>query len=113
MTRAPAKSHVAVLGASPKEERYSFKAVRMLKEGGTTVIPGYGRLYDETDVAEYRDMLVIIRDRIQAGIDAGDSLAKIVASRPALDYEGVFGTSEGPWSTNTFIEAIYRDLGDR
>jgi cyclase len=82
-------------------------------QGGTTVIPGYGRLYDETDVADYRDMLVIIRDRIQAGIDAGDSLAEIVASRPALDYEGVFGTSKGPWSTDTFIEAIYRDLGGR
>jgi hypothetical protein len=58
-------------------------------------------------------MLVIIRDRIQARIDDGDSLAKVLASRPALDYEGIFGASEGPWTTDAFIEAIYRDLGGR
>ncbi len=32
MTKANAKTTAAVLGASPKEDRYSFKAVRMLKE---------------------------------------------------------------------------------
>lgn len=82
-------------------------------QGGTTVIPGHGRLYDETDVAEYRDMLTIIRDRIQAQIDAGDSLADVHEARPALDYAGIFGSSDGPWSTDAFIEAIYRDLGGR
>jgi glyoxylase-like metal-dependent hydrolase (beta-lactamase superfamily II) len=82
-------------------------------QGGTIVIPGHGRLYDETDVAEYRDMLTIIRDRIQAGIDDGDSLSAIRSARPALDYAGIFGTSAGPWTTDAFIEAIYRDLGGR
>ena len=36
------------------------------QEGGTMVIPGHGRLCDEADVVEYRDMVTIIRDRIQA-----------------------------------------------
>ncbi len=35
------------------------------QEGGTYVIPGHGRLCDEADVVEYRDMVTIIRDRIQ------------------------------------------------
>lgn len=39
MSLAPPNSHVAVLGASPKEERYSFKAVHMLKEHGHQPIP--------------------------------------------------------------------------
>jgi glyoxylase-like metal-dependent hydrolase (beta-lactamase superfamily II) len=82
-------------------------------QGGTTVVTADGRLYDEADVAEYRDMLVIIRDRIQAGIDTGDSLAEVMASRPALDYEGVFGASDGPWTTEDFVTAIYRDLDGR
>ena len=38
-TLAPAGSRVAVLGASPKEDRYSFKAMRMLKEHGHKPIP--------------------------------------------------------------------------
>jgi glyoxylase-like metal-dependent hydrolase (beta-lactamase superfamily II) len=83
-------------------------------QGGTLVIPGHGRLYDETDVAEYRDMLTIIRDRIRAAIENGASLADVRRSRPALDYSGVFGAATGPWTTDAFIEAIYRELaGDR
>ena len=39
MTRAPEASRAAVLGASPKEDRYSFKAVHMLKEHGYQPIP--------------------------------------------------------------------------
>ena len=80
-------------------------------QGGTIVIPGHGRLYDETDVAEYRDMLNIVRDRIQSAIDDGDSLREVVRSRPALDYSGIYDAGSGPWTTATFVEAIYRDLG--
>jgi uncharacterized protein len=39
MTQAPEHSTVAVLGASPKEDRYSFKAVHMLKEHKHNPIP--------------------------------------------------------------------------
>ncbi len=39
MTKAVAQAKVAVLGASPKEDRYSFKAVHLLKEYGHTPIP--------------------------------------------------------------------------
>ena len=79
-------------------------------QGGTIVIPGHGRLYDETDVAEYRDMLTIIRDRVQASIDAGDALRETLQGRLALDYSGIYDASEGRWTTRAFIEAIYRSL---
>jgi glyoxylase-like metal-dependent hydrolase (beta-lactamase superfamily II) len=82
-------------------------------QGGTIVIPGHGRLYDETDVAEYRDMLTIVRDRVQSGIDAGESLREIMQARPALDYSGIYDAAGGPWTTDFFIEAIYRDLDGR
>jgi glyoxylase-like metal-dependent hydrolase (beta-lactamase superfamily II) len=79
-------------------------------EGGTLIIPGHGRLADIADVAYYRDMLVIIRDQIQHGIDSGLSLEEIQALRPALGYEGRFGADEGAWTTRMFVEAIYRSL---
>jgi glyoxylase-like metal-dependent hydrolase (beta-lactamase superfamily II) len=79
-------------------------------QGGTIVIPGHGRLYDETDVAEYRDMLTIVRDRIQHAIDEGESLREVLQMRPALDYAGIYGASGGSWTTETFVEAIYRNL---
>jgi glyoxylase-like metal-dependent hydrolase (beta-lactamase superfamily II) len=83
---------------------------KMLAEGGTYVIPGHGRISDEHDVAMYRDMLVIIRDRIQDMVNRKMTLEQVKAARPTLDYDGRYGTDTGPWTTAMFIEAIYREL---
>ena len=45
----------------------------MYTEGGTRVVPGRGRICDEFDVVEYRDMVTIVRDRVQAMIKKGMS----------------------------------------
>jgi hypothetical protein len=82
----------------------------MLEEGGTYVIPGHGRISDEHDVAMYRDMLVIIRDRIRAMADKKMTLEQVRAARPTLDYDGRYGTDTGPWTTAMFIDAIYREM---
>jgi glyoxylase-like metal-dependent hydrolase (beta-lactamase superfamily II) len=80
------------------------------QEGGTMVIPGHGRLCDEADVVEYRDMVTIIRDRIQDAIKHGQTLDQIKASRPTRDYDGRYGATTGPWTTDGFVEAVYRSL---
>ena len=80
------------------------------QEGGTIVIPGRGRLSDETDVANYRDMVTIIRDRIRNMITKGMSLEQIQQSKPTLDYDGVYNSPDGDWTNAGFVEAVYRDL---
>ena len=80
-------------------------------EGGTLVIPGHGRLSDSADVAYYRDMVTIIRDRVQAMIDKGMTLDQVKATRPTSDYEPRYGASSGPWTTDMFVEAVYVTLG--
>jgi glyoxylase-like metal-dependent hydrolase (beta-lactamase superfamily II) len=80
------------------------------QEGGTYVIPGHGRLSDEADVLEYRDMLTIIRDRIQDLVKKGSTIEQVKAARPTLDYDGRYGATAGPWTTDKFIEAVYRNL---
>ena len=82
------------------------------QEGGTKVIPAQGRLCEEADVVEYRDMVTIIRDRVQALIDDGMSLEEVQAARPSLDYDTVYGTDTGSWTTAMFVEAVYRSLGE-
>ena len=84
---------------------------KALQEGGTYVIPGHGRISDEHDVVMYRDMLVIIRDRIRDMVSKKMTLDQVRAARPTLDYDGRYGADTGPWTTAMFIEAIYRDLG--
>ena len=79
------------------------------REAGTIVIPGHGRLCDQYDVVEYRDMVTIIRDRVRDLIKAGRSLGEVRAAQPAKGYMGRYGQG-GAWTTDRFIEAIYRSL---
>lgn len=74
------------------------------QEGGTMVIPGHGRIADEADVVEYRDMITIIRDRIQDMIRKGMSLEQVKAARPTRDYDGRYG------DPTLMIEAAYREI---
>lgn len=80
------------------------------EEGGTYVIPGHGRLCDRSEVSDYRDMVTIIRDRIQAMLKKGMTLDQVKAARPTLDYDGIYGADTGPWTTSVFIETVYREL---
>lgn len=81
------------------------------QEGGTMVIPGYGRIGDEHDVLEYRDMVTIIRDRVQAAIDKKMTLAQVKAMKPSptYEYEPRFNRDPG-WTAEMFVEAIYTNL---
>jgi glyoxylase-like metal-dependent hydrolase (beta-lactamase superfamily II) len=79
---------------------------KYLQEGGTYVIPGHGRVGDEADIVEYRDMVVIIRDRIQDMVKRGLTLDQVKAARPSLDYDGRYGAESGA----RFVEAIYTIL---
>lgn len=80
------------------------------EEGGTYVIPGHGHICDQADVVEYRDMITIIRDRIQDLVKKGKTLEEVKAAKPTLDYDPVFGSTTGPWTTGQFIEAVYRSF---
>jgi glyoxylase-like metal-dependent hydrolase (beta-lactamase superfamily II) len=79
-------------------------------QGGTWVIPSHGRLSDTADVASYRNMLVMIRDRIQDMISKGMTLEQVKAARPTLDFDGRYGSSTGSWTTDMFVEASYRSV---
>jgi cyclase len=80
------------------------------EEGGTYVIPGHGRLCDRNAVANYRDMVTIVRDRIEDLVKKGKTLDQVKSARPTMDYDGIYGADSGPWTTDMFIETIYRDL---
>jgi hypothetical protein len=80
------------------------------EDGGTWIIPGHGRITNEWEVAEYRDMLVIIRDRVLDLIRKGATLDQVRAARLTADYDPRFGAATGSWTTDMFIEAVYTTL---
>ncbi len=84
---------------------------RFNQQAGTRIVPGHGRILNEADVVEYRDMTTIIHDRVKLGIEKGMALAQIQAQQPTLDYDGLYSTPA--LSGAMYVEAIYADLKAR
>ena len=80
------------------------------QEGGTMVIPGHGRICDEADVVEFRDMVVIVRDRVQDSIKKGMTLEQVQAAAPSRDYDGEYVTTTSFVKAADFVAAVYRSL---
>ena len=73
-------------------------------------MPGHGNVYDKLDLLEYRDAVTVVRDRVQALIDEGKTLAEVKAADPTLGYRSEYGADTGPWTTDMFVEVIYNEL---
>jgi glyoxylase-like metal-dependent hydrolase (beta-lactamase superfamily II) len=80
------------------------------EEGGTYVVPARGRICDHTDIVNYRDALTIIRDRVAYYAGKGMSFEQVLAQKPSADYDGIYGSEEGPWTTRMFLEAVYKGV---
>jgi cyclase len=78
-------------------------------EGGTRIVPGKGRICDEFEVVEYRDMVTIVRDRVQAMVKKGMTLSQVQAARPAFEYIPRYGAA----SATAFVDAAYKNLGGK
>lgn len=83
------------------------------QQGGTVIVPGRGRLSDQTEVANYRDMVTIVRDRVRDAIQKGRSLDEVKRANLTLDYDGLFDAQADGWNGERCVEAIYRDLSRR
>ncbi|HVJ29445.1 MAG TPA: hypothetical protein VNA66_03980, partial [Gammaproteobacteria bacterium] len=79
-------------------------------QGGTMVIPNQGRIYDEGDVAEYRDVVTIVRDRVRDAIGKGLTLEQVQALSLARDYDGRYGADAGPAAPASYTATVYRSL---
>ena len=80
-------------------------------QGGTMIVPGRGRLSDTSDVASYRNMLTIVRDRVADLVKKGRTLEQVRAAKPTFDFDGRYGSD--PATTDNFIEAVYRSLQEK
>ena len=79
-----------------------------LMNADTQVIPGHGPLSDRAQLVAYRDMLVSVRDRVRAAIDAGQTLEQVLAARPTRDFDAKWGGSFV--RPESFIRTLYQDL---
>lgn len=78
-------------------------------EGGTLFVPAHGRVGDTADLAYYRDMTTMIRDRVLDMIQKGMTLAQVKAAKPTEDWDPRFGQNRA-WTPDMFVEAVYKSL---
>jgi glyoxylase-like metal-dependent hydrolase (beta-lactamase superfamily II) len=83
------------------------------QEGGTMFIPGHGRLCDQADLVFYQEMVTIVRDRIQDMVDKHMTLEQVKAAKPTRDYDPRYGRTTGFWTTDMFVEAVYKNLSGK
>ena len=86
-------------------------AAEFMSQGGTMVIPGHGWISDAGDVGYYRDMIMIIRDRVRAMIKNGMTIEQVKAAKPTMDYDPLYGRQAGV--TAKFVEAVYKSLKEK
>lgn len=83
------------------------------QEGGTMIIPGQGRLCDQSDLIEYDIILTTIRNRIMYYKNLGKSLQQVLALKPTWDFDDRWGRADGSWSAQQFVRAVYETLPAR
>jgi hypothetical protein len=77
--------------------------------GGTRVIPGHGRIGNEADVLEYRDMLTIIRDRVRDLVKKKMTFDQVRAAGVLLEYDGIYGRQKD-WTGDMFLDVVYKEI---
>ena len=82
----------------------------MRAEGGTFIVPGHGRICDQSDIVNYKNILTTIRNRIQYYKNEGKTLAQVQALKPTADYDGRWAAKDGLGSADTFVATVYTTL---
>lgn len=90
---------------------FEMCVTEFMAQGGTMIVPGHGFLSDAADLGYYRDMLTIVRERIQKMVDSKMTLAQVKAAKPTMDYDPEYGREPGV--TAKFVEAVYRSIAEK
>jgi len=89
---------------------FDMCVTEFMAQGGTLIIPGHGFISDAADLGYYRDMLTVIRERIQRMVDQKMTLEQVKAAKPTMDYDVEYGRYPGV--TAKFVEAVYRSISE-
>lgn len=91
----------------------AIKALDLLIEvsdADTKIIPGHGVLSNVAEVRAWRDMLLVIRDRVKSSIEAGRSLDEAKAAGLTTEFDARWESGRRIGSAGALIEAAYKDL---
>ncbi len=74
----------------------------------TQIIPGHGPVGIKADLEEYRDMCVVLRDRVADMKENGMTLEEVITTAPTRDYDAKWDTGGEEWRIIS-ITALYQE----
>jgi cyclase len=74
----------------------------------TKIVPGHGPLGDKASLTKYRDVVVVVRDRVQKQKAAGKKLEEVLAAKPSAEYDAAWG--KGFMNPDQFVTLVYTTL---
>ena len=83
-----------------------------VSDENTRIVPGHGEISNVAEVTAFRDMLVVIRDRVAAAIRGGKSLEEIQAAGLTAEYDERWAGTGRIGSAAAMLAAAYADLAD-
>ncbi len=81
-------------------------------DSDTKIVPGHGVVSNVEDVRAFRDMLLVIRDRVAAAIRDGKTLEEAQAAGLTAEYDERWDSGRRIGSAATLIESIYADMAN-
>lgn len=93
----------------------TIKALDLLIEesdGDTKIVPGHGNISNVGEVKAFRDMLLVIRDRVAAAIRDGKSLEEIQRAGLTAEYDQRWAGSGRIGGADSMLAAVYVDLAN-
>lgn len=81
-------------------------------DADTKIVPGHGVVSNVGDVRAFRDMMLVIRDRVGAAIRDGMSLEQAQAAGLTAEYDERWDSGRRIGSAATLIESIYADMAN-
>jgi glyoxylase-like metal-dependent hydrolase (beta-lactamase superfamily II) len=83
-----------------------------VSDADTKIVPGHGVVSSVEDVRAFRDMMLVIRDRVAKAIREGKSLEEAQAAGLTAEYDERWDSGRRIGSAATLIESIYADMAN-
>ncbi len=71
----------------------------------TLIIPGHGEVSVRSDVVEFRDMALIVAERVENLVLSGATFQDVLAANTTAEYEDKWGDPE------RFLRGVYSEVG--
>ncbi len=98
-------------GGTAKGMIDGFNAIIQLAGPNTKIVPGHGDVVDKAAVVAHRDMMMVVRDRVEALVKQGKTLPDIMAAKPTSEYDSK--VPQGPMTIERFVTQLYGELGGK